>query len=159
MKKLLFCVLIVFSLCFSLDGENEYYGECGRTVFDRIITLSAAKHTFKTITIDWSDFIGSRNLSPDNYILAGKIYVFSSGAMTRGITCMLLTPEQYEVYLSGEEVKSPLFKATKQHDISIRTLELNLGQKYYLILDNSHTKMTDKNVLLYLLALPKWHGG
>jgi len=156
MKKLVLCIVFVLLLGFCLDGKNDIYPKCGRTVFDRIIPVEAKEVVFEIIKVDWSDFVGSKEISPDRYILVGKVYVFANSAMTPGVSCYILTPDQYEVYLSGETPQWAVFWQIKNRDMSIRTEALTLGQKYYFILDNKHTKMTDKRVLVYLLALPIW---
>jgi hypothetical protein len=154
MKTIIISVVLLISLNIVFSEDVEKLNACGCVVFDQTVEVKAGKYNYKVIKIDWSDFTAYKDYAPSRCMLVGKLYVIGSHNTNFDIACYILTPDQYETFVGGDTPSTAVFWQTRDDHITIRDVELDLGSKYYLVLDNRHSKITDKKILLYILALP-----
>lgn len=118
------------------------------TLYDEVFTINSRAHIFKIIKLDKPN-----DASSNYFYLVGEAH-----AKQYDFNLYLLDPENYEVFTSGETPKSALLWVTKVDHTQIivgnesKFIPLEFGKKYYLVIDNNYSMMTDKEVRVFLLA-------
>lgn len=137
MQKYFIYIVLATLTIVAIGHANGAY----EILYDDWYTVGARKHVFKIIKF------GEPEVAEyDYYYLVGKIYT-----KKYYVNCYILTPDEYEIYLSGETPTTAQLWQTENGFITVE-VPLEFGKKYYLILDNSMSMMTDKEVLVFLVA-------
>jgi len=136
-------VLMVTGLVIAGNTAPSY-----QVLYNEWFTVNSRAHVFKIIKIDKPD-----NANSNFFYLVGEAH-----AKQFDFNIYLLDAENYEVFTSGENPQSAFLWMTK---VTVTRLivgsesqftPLQFGKKYYLVIDNNYSMMTDKEVRVFLLA-------
>ena len=143
MHKLSKAVLLTIALVIGLNAAPRY-----TVLYNEWFTITAGNYLFKIIKLD-----RPVDATSNSFYLVGEAH-----AKMYDFNAYLLDADNFEVLTSGDNPQQAYMWLTKvgyaRLIVGTETefAPLEFGKKYYLVIDNRYSALTDKEVRCFLLA-------